>query len=283
MPVTLDDVRAALMPDEPSYGRAAAELGAEALPHLRSLIEGDDLGLAAKATSLATLIPDERSVDVLARAVESEHQVVRIAVAAAVWRLDRFEIGPLLVPLLRDPEPSVRLNAVKSAIREPTDPRVAEALDAIRLRDPVPVIRDTAADALRRIERAEWLSRVVRGGGPLVDNKLLERLGTTVKATQLYVAFAEAALNDDIWETAKANPARYLRASGLRLPKGIEVVFAEHRKRRPWPAPEPQLELVVVRCFWISGRADPDEDPQPPTRFCLEIPVFLLDFIRRRP
>jgi hypothetical protein len=281
MPVTLEDVSAALMPDEPRYDRIAAELGVEALPHLATLIQGDNLNLATKAASLATLIKDERSLEVLSHAVRSEDEVVRIAAAAGLWRLERFGIGPLLVPLLRDAQPSVRLNAAKSAVREPSDPQVAQTLEALHVRDPIPAIRETAADVLRRIEGAERLSRAVRGGGPLVDEKLLAALGKTVKIPQLYVAFAEAAFDDEVWTGATAAPARYLRSKGVRLPKGVKVVLTEHRQRRPWPDREAALELVVVRCFWVWGKADPDEDPQPPTHFCIEIPVFLLDFIRR--
>ena len=117
MAVTLEQVTVALMPDEPRYGRLVTELGADALPHLATLIQGDNLALAAKAASLATLIKDKRSLDVLSHAVASEHEVVRISAAAGLWRLEQFGIGPLLEPLLLDAQPSVRLNAAKSAVR----------------------------------------------------------------------------------------------------------------------------------------------------------------------
>jgi HEAT repeats len=280
MAVTLEQVTMGLMPDEPRYGRLAVELGADALPHLTTLIQGDDLGLASKAASLATLIEDKRSLDVLSHAVTSEHEVVRIAAAAGLWRLEQFGIGPLLVPLMRDAQPSVRLNAAKSAVREPADPEVAKTLEVLQVRDDIPFIRETAADVLRRIEGAERLSRAVRGGGPLVDEKMLAALGKTVRAPQLYTAFAEAAFDDDVWNDAVKAPVKYLRGKGLRLPRGFRVVLTEHRHRHPWPDRETELQLVVVRCFWLWGAADPDEEPQPPTHFCIEVPVFLLDFIR---
>jgi hypothetical protein len=280
MAVTLDQVITGLMPDEPRYGRLATELGPDALPHLATLIQGDNLGLAAKAASLATLINDKRSLEVLSHAVESEHEVVRIAAAAGLWRLERFGIAPLLEPLLLDVQPSVRLNAAKSAVREPVDPRVTQALEALRVRDPHPFIRETATDVLRRIEGAERLSRAVRGGGPLVDEKMLAALGKTVRAPALYTAFAEAAFDDDVWNDAAKAPVKYLRSKGVRVPKGFRVVLTEHRHRHPWPDRETELQLVVVRCFWLWGAADPDEEPQPPTHFCIEVPVFLLDFIR---
>ena len=64
MAVTLQDVVRQLNRDEPDYVRAA-QLGPEALPHLRQLIEGDDLGLAAKATYLAGIMNADESTRLL--------------------------------------------------------------------------------------------------------------------------------------------------------------------------------------------------------------------------
>ena len=46
MPVSMEQVRAHLDRDEPDYP-AAAQLGPEALPHLRQLAQGDDPMLAS--------------------------------------------------------------------------------------------------------------------------------------------------------------------------------------------------------------------------------------------
>ena len=52
MAVDMEQVRAALEPEEPDYPRAAKSLGADALPHLERIITGDQTGLAAKAAYL---------------------------------------------------------------------------------------------------------------------------------------------------------------------------------------------------------------------------------------
>lgn len=52
MPIVMDQVLNQLDRDEPNYLQAA-RLGAEALPHLITLIQGQNVGLAAKAASLA--------------------------------------------------------------------------------------------------------------------------------------------------------------------------------------------------------------------------------------
>ena len=106
---------------------------------------------------------------------------------------------------------------------------------------------------LRRIEGTERLSRAVRGGGPLVDEKMLAALGRTVRAPALYGAFAEAAFDDEIWNAAVKAPARYLRSKGVRLPKGVRVVLTEHRHRHPWPDRETELQLVVRSLLLAVG------------------------------
>jgi hypothetical protein len=102
-----------------------------------------------------------------------------------------------------------------------------------------------------------------------------------VRAPALYGAFAEAAFDDDVWNEAVKTPVRYLAQQGRAAPEGVRVVLTEHQHRRPWPELEMELQLVVVRCFWLWGAADPDEEPQPPTHFCIEVPAFLLELIRR--
>ena len=78
MVVTLEQVIAVLSPEEPNYA-AASRLGSDALPHLDALVKGDDPALAANAVSLASIIQDGRSVDILMNAAKSEDDVVRLA------------------------------------------------------------------------------------------------------------------------------------------------------------------------------------------------------------
>ena len=66
MVVTVEQVLAVLYPDEPNY-EAASRLGPEALPFLEQLVRGNNLELRTKATSLASVIQDSRSVSVLMR------------------------------------------------------------------------------------------------------------------------------------------------------------------------------------------------------------------------
>src|SRR4051812_22614096 len=80
MPVTMEQVRKALDPEEPDYAKAT-KLGPDALPHLQKLIQGRDPGLASKAASLAGMIGGEQAGAVLEKA--AGHRDVRVRVAAA--------------------------------------------------------------------------------------------------------------------------------------------------------------------------------------------------------
>jgi HEAT repeat protein len=163
MTVTRDQVITALIPDEPRYD-VAAQLGPEALPHLVELVRGEDPNLASKAASLATRIKDEDSLRLLAVASEHPHPVVRIAAAAELYRLGSLGIGELVLRFLQDGDPQVRLLAVSSAVRAPSDPDVEQRLQIMKRRDPVPEVRERAADALRRSSRIDRLRDVIRHG-----------------------------------------------------------------------------------------------------------------------
>lgn len=135
MAVTMKQVRNALDPDEPDYPRAA-ELGAEALPHLDALIEGDDSQLAAKAASLAGMISAAGSSAVLEKAARHTDARVRVSAAAACRNLSGPEASHLLSRLIGDSDIGVQKVALQSV--PPT--AVAELRDALerlpRLADP---------------------------------------------------------------------------------------------------------------------------------------------------
>ena len=84
--------------------------------------------------------------------------------ASELWRLGSLGIGDLVLKLLNDSDPQVRLLAVTSAIRAPGYPEVQERLQAIALRDPVPEIRARAADAQRRTSKIDSLRHLIKHG-----------------------------------------------------------------------------------------------------------------------
>ena len=105
MPVSMEDVRKVLDPEEPDYS-AAARLGEDALPHLEVLVRGDDAMLASKAAYAASLI--EGGSDVVEVAAGSDDPVVRVAAAAAVRNLPGDRARPMLRQLSEDDDPGIR-------------------------------------------------------------------------------------------------------------------------------------------------------------------------------
>ena len=107
MAVTMEDVRAALDPEEPDYEEAAG-LGPAALPHLQVLVNSGDPMLASKAAYLASLIDDVRAAEVVEEAARSVDPIVRVAAAAAAANLGATVSSNVLRNLSNDPDAGVR-------------------------------------------------------------------------------------------------------------------------------------------------------------------------------
>ena len=112
-----------------------------------------------------------------------------------------------------------------------------------------------------------------------VTESILPGLASLITNDDALSAFKAAALSDDLWERAKADPTEYFGSRGVDIPPELGIGFSDHYSRKPWPPLEPDLQLVAVRCWWVWGKVDPDEDPVPPFHFCLEVPEFLLRYV----
>jgi HEAT repeat protein len=119
MAVTMNDVRAALDPEEPDYPKAA-QLGPGALPHLEVLVNSGDTMLASKAAYLASLITDAKAAEIVGTAAQSDDPAVRVAAAAAASNLAPSGASAVLVELVGDPDPGVRKVARASVPDKPT-------------------------------------------------------------------------------------------------------------------------------------------------------------------
>jgi hypothetical protein len=117
MAVTEAEVRKYLDPEEPNYPKAAAALGADALPVLERLVSAGDPLLASKAAYLASLIPDPGASRVLDIAARSSEPTVRVAAAAGAQR--RPELAAVVDDLATDPDQGVRKVAGRAARGRP--------------------------------------------------------------------------------------------------------------------------------------------------------------------
>jgi hypothetical protein len=102
----MDQVLNQLDRDEPNYLQAA-QLGAEALPHLITLIQGQNPGLAAKAAFLAGFINAAGSAAALEIAANHPEPAVRVAAAASARNLTSIPTS-LAMALLNDSDAGVR-------------------------------------------------------------------------------------------------------------------------------------------------------------------------------
>jgi len=147
----MEQVRAALDPDEPDYVQAR-RLGPEALPHLSEIVAAGDPMLASKATYLAGLIAAEGSADIVSQAAQSPDPVLRVAAAGAARNLPPQDASDILVELVADDDIGVRKVALTSASPEATA-ELQERIQHASQSDAAPRIRELAAEALERIRR----------------------------------------------------------------------------------------------------------------------------------
>ena len=149
MPVTMQQVRAVLDPEEPDYIQAA-QLGSDALPHIENLIKGADPMLASKATYLASLIQDSRSATVLKGATQSNYPEVRVAAAAGARNLASLAASDVLESLLEDQDVGVRKVALKSV---PIDapPVLRAKIQKLIATDPENFVRDLSSRVFGRL------------------------------------------------------------------------------------------------------------------------------------
>jgi HEAT repeat protein len=149
MSITKQEVIRRLGAVEPKYTELA-KMGPEAVPHLAALINGEDLGFAAKATYLASVIQTDEAIDALSVAATSPHRIVRVAAAAGLGNVRDPRAISLAQRLLDDEDAGVRKFAVRAASRlglSELEPKVR----AIAIQDNVPALRQIAAGALQSI------------------------------------------------------------------------------------------------------------------------------------
>jgi HEAT repeat protein len=153
MPVTMEQVRAFLDPEEPDY-QQAAQLGTEALPHLEELVEETDALLASKAAYMASLIEDPHSADILRRAAASDRAEVRAAAAGGASNLSPSAASNVLQPLLTDRDVSVRKVALKS-VPEEAPSGLRATVQSLSEADSNPAIRELSNRVAARLGRSD--------------------------------------------------------------------------------------------------------------------------------
>ena len=156
MPVTMEQVRKALDPEEPDYAKAM-KLGPDALPHLEKLIAGKDPGLASKAASLAGMIGgasgDAKAVRALEKAANHKDVRVRVAAAHSAKNLSAPDASHVLASLVTDEDVGVQKVALRSVPRR-VSPELKAGLEAASKRRAVPELQELSKKVLGRVSVA---------------------------------------------------------------------------------------------------------------------------------
>jgi len=115
MVVTMRQIMRILGSAEPKY-KSAAMFGVEALPHLEKLIKNKNVSplIAAKAAYMASLIPDDKAVEILMLAAQSDSAQIRVAVADGIRNLSLSPAEKVLNILNKDQDEGVRRIALRS-------------------------------------------------------------------------------------------------------------------------------------------------------------------------
>jgi hypothetical protein len=149
MPVTLQDVLRQLDRDEPDYAQVA-HLGSGLVAHLRQLIEGSNIGLAAKAAYLAGTLNSDESVPLLELAARHSDPVVRVAAAASTRNMTPMTAS-LAATLLDDSDPGVRKWVLRSL--EVAHPQgIKTQVEKIMNNDPDSTLREQARKVVERMQ-----------------------------------------------------------------------------------------------------------------------------------
>jgi HEAT repeat protein len=143
MSVTMKDVRTQLEPDEPDYAKAA-QLGADAIPYLKELVNGPDTMLASKAAYLSSLIKTDNSISVLENAARSPQPIVRVAAASGLSNLSEENADRVSNLLIEDRDAGVRKVTLKS-ISQFQSPALIDKVRKLANEDPESFIRDLAS------------------------------------------------------------------------------------------------------------------------------------------
>ncbi|MCM3303131.1 hypothetical protein M4D73_33765 [Streptomyces pseudogriseolus] len=137
MSVTMEDVLAALEPEEPDYAKIE-QLGPDCFPHLHAIFRGNDPLLASKAAYAASLLPNVEAHDLVIAAAQSDSASLRAAATGGASNLPAPAAAVALVDLLADRETSVRNKAEAIVAADAADhadgggPTLADLIKAIQ-------------------------------------------------------------------------------------------------------------------------------------------------------
>ena len=201
MPVSEERIRQLLDAEEPDYRAAAAEVGADGLLALSTLVQEADTYIAAAAASLvATIAADatlaEVTVPVLALAAEHDDAGVRAVAAFGASRVGAAGES-IIANLLSDVDAGVRRMAFRG-LAPPLSPVIAAAVRGAAAGDPAPSVRNQAVALAARNPDPALGNELIAGALDYIQARLAELRDTALLDVPSLANAVDAGGFDDV-------------------------------------------------------------------------------------
>jgi HEAT repeat protein len=189
MALTKDQILGIVQKIEHPEMSEITSLGLDALPYLKSIIEGNDIFLAQKAASIATFIDKPQVIELANKASENPYPEVRIAIASGLWRLSRFNIDHLFFKFLQDSEQGIRRFALRSLAKSMTKrskklvkPEIVNAVKSMATHDPHVTVKRLANHTLLRLNMTQVTNEEVEEAiaSTMPESDIVDVLGQAV-------------------------------------------------------------------------------------------------------
>jgi HEAT repeat protein len=147
--MTTKELRAKLSMIEPTESIYAG-IEESDVPALEQLLSDSEEWIASRAVFALSRVASRDAIRVLAKAASDQRPQVRVSVAAAVGQRPIALPNEAVLGLLQDKDIGVRKFATL-AVKPENGPEVRTLLNRISTEDAIPIVRENAAEAMRKM------------------------------------------------------------------------------------------------------------------------------------
>lgn len=147
--MTAKELRAKLSMIEPTEGMYSGIQESD-VPALEQLLSDSEEWIASRAVFALSRVASRDAIRVLAKAAADQRPQVRVSVAAAVGQRPIALPNEAVIELLRDKDVGVRKFATL-AVKPENGVEAQALLNRISTEDAIPIVRENAAEALRKM------------------------------------------------------------------------------------------------------------------------------------
>lgn len=214
--------------------------GEKAYNHILNFFENDNPVIRAASVQALGRRGESRSVPIIVRALDDKSETVRMYAVISLRALNAKSQANALAPLIADPDPFVRAEALRSHLQLVGADSFHELVES--LKDPDYRVRATSAECLGE------LAKVV-GTGKVVPHLVLT-LADSNKVVRMYTARA-------LGEAGDENASGPLRALLNDPEPMVRDVAAEALKRLGIHVPKPSEEITLKKLAVVPAEPAP--------------------------